>query len=1371
MNISDATGYVDAADVKFPGLTPAEALMVSQYKVVTKIPHDDCTVEVTTPPGGALDKVPWWTGKKHSITGVYTKVQEGVSYLRGDNVTRLSYKKSTGGDPPCDGWYLEHNMAPMTSETRYNCTDNPRLANFFLKEFGGQDGKLLYPCQHGFDSGKCSDPVFSGLCAHTCQEFQSITVAGTSFLFQDNELYGSDDYNSTCDGDNNWAAFHWDRVYRFANPNALVPADPIVPDTDTQSACDVIASFGYNFTHTACGHDPDLDWSGVFKYLCPDTCMIFTPPEEQITYRDVDETSDVGALYGVTQLRTNRRLGEKLQFYEDRRLQVSGITTSNSGIPGGRSTSITVEYLDGYAPDSSWAKVYQTWRPMSNDTASPYSGAKFDVDGTTPVAGTACVAGTEPGTQTAFDFLKADVVFQSELMIDPKAKMEAVCRGAAICPRFTTCVVSPLRAADEIELAFGGAQFDFLTAEFSRTLDLDDPNTEPKVVVSEHRSTAIVAQQKFEMGATIFRNVPGASRVTLTKFGADSDVPEDKVLIMSMVSPTAASGYYARTELGKTYTAPAEGFSAGFLSDVLRVETFGKNATDGLYIPMDADVSFDVYLGPIASPELLRVMKIAPDGTVSLVETTADDYDPDTKSLSVSVAEFPADFLVLLADDPCATASPCDAKAICTNTPTGTLGMLEATCACRETYVGSGMEGDCALESEFVPNEKSDFSSLDYYLKISHADVLNFGWRIKEIELYKDEECTQKLSFTSVRQTFEKAYSYSPGFGDETDTTYEKITKDSQVYSGPIGEAHYPHPEDMTGNPAFKYGNKNVFDSKDDEWWSGCLNCNPDTPAFLEFMVKGHVRIQCIKVIQDENHFSSSITVERGPLKGPTGCGESSRNEWTAPECECGMHPSQPRCEPSMSWTSVVPPVATLKTTCGTGGMQIFGELLLVTGTNWEGSYANDHPVKSACHCHQLCVEHLGQGCRAWKYYDELSGIKHCYLQSNVFEDGQGFYGASGSKNPVVAKEWTSGKVSQRYVKNSRILEKPYLFGAELGYAAADLDAALEAGEAMTITVTGAGLPYSANKAADASDLQRIKLVEEDDGCEVIVPKEVSGISCIESVKSVELLAGTVETKVYTFCGPRPSTKEAHKATAGSVTFDGIKITRADEDRTYKVCYCAFDCFEPSRWQAVPGTIEVKASVFSWATEPVEIYRKERIDDKPMPVKLTITRPAFGSHTPQGSWKLKLIKDWYSCSVTQNPDVIGTSNLDPASCDGPDVCTWNFEFKMTLEDVGRYLVCFAEDGSHFVPVPAGDGRKYVEVLRLDADFEHPRGIFHNQQFSVLAGHTFPVPLSLVGTRMAIPTAAAITFTQGPCGDATKYGFTGSVVPAPSSDTR
>ena len=56
------------------------------------------------------------------------------------------------------------------------------------------------------------------------------------------------------------------------------------------------------------------------------------------------------------------------------------------------------------------------------------------------MAGTACQTG-EPLNQLAFDMLKAESVYQSELTQDPKAAMSAVCRGAALCPRFTTCVV------------------------------------------------------------------------------------------------------------------------------------------------------------------------------------------------------------------------------------------------------------------------------------------------------------------------------------------------------------------------------------------------------------------------------------------------------------------------------------------------------------------------------------------------------------------------------------------------------------------------------------------------------------------------------------------------------------------------------------------------------------------------------------------------------------------------------------------------------------------------------------------------------------------------------------------------------------------
>merc|ERR1719159_1506205 len=89
---------------------------------------------------------------------------------------------------------------------------------------------------------------------------------------------------------------------------------------------------------------------------------------------------------------------------------------------------------------------------------------------------------------------------------------------------------------------------------------------------------------------------------------------------------------------------------------------------------------------------------------------------------------------------------------------------------------------------------------------------------------------------------------------------------------------------------------------------------------------------------------------------------------------------------------------------CGYDGTQIFGELLLVTGTNWEGSYANDHPVQSACPCHQLCVLHMEQGCRSWKHYEEAGGIKHCYLQSNVFEGGEGFYGTGRAPTPTTTR-------------------------------------------------------------------------------------------------------------------------------------------------------------------------------------------------------------------------------------------------------------------------------------------------------------------------------------------------------------------------------
>merc|ERR1719377_362146 len=123
--------------------------------------------------------------------------------------------------------------------------------------------------------------------------------------------------------------------------------------------------------------------------------------------------------------------------------------------------------------------------------------------------------------------------------------------------------------------------------------------------------------------------------------------------------------------------------------------------------------------------------------------------------------------------------------------------------------------------------------------------------------------------------------------------------------------------------------------------------------------------------------------------------------------------------------------IVSVSTTCGTANQQIFGEIMLVAGPNWEGSYANDHPVESACHCHMLCVAHLDQGCRSFKFYEETDGkdvFRHCYLQSNIFTSGKGFYGTASSSNPGIATGWTSGTPALRYVKTGKLMDMPYLF-------------------------------------------------------------------------------------------------------------------------------------------------------------------------------------------------------------------------------------------------------------------------------------------------------------------------------------------------------
>ena len=60
------------------------------------------------------------------------------------------------------------------------------------------------------------------------------------------------------------------------------------------------------------------------------------------------------------------------------------------------------------------------------------------------------------------------------------------------------------------------------------------------------------------------------------------------------------------------------------------------------------------------------------------------------------------------------------------------------------------------------------------------------------------------------------------------------------------------------------------------------------------------------------------------------------------------------------------------KTGCGKRATYIFGELL--EGGEYSG-------VPSACHCKQLCVDKVDEGCRSWNY---KPSSQDCYLQSTI---------------------------------------------------------------------------------------------------------------------------------------------------------------------------------------------------------------------------------------------------------------------------------------------------------------------------------------------------------------------------------------------------
>jgi hypothetical protein len=205
---------------------------------------------------------------------------------------------------------------------------------------------------------------------------------------------------------------------------------------------------------------------------------------------------------------------------------------------------------------------------------------------------------------------------------------------------------------------------------------------------------------------------------------------------------------------------------------------------------------------------------------------------------------------------------------------------------------------------------------------------MDYGWRIRRVAVFRDELCTDLVA-ASLITTIATSLPYLGEYtGEQLFTT--PATFDADLL---------PEVDCGKGRASCK------------DFWTG-LNVNPypvdethDT-AFVKFSVSPLIPVGCVKVVSRSNgpegprqYFPLRMSLHRGTYDGTIVDTDGWTEFFTTPSVE----------------PSALGSTSTFAVGCGEKGTLHIGELL-----------AEHLGVASPCHCKQICIDYIAEGCLFW---------------------------------------------------------------------------------------------------------------------------------------------------------------------------------------------------------------------------------------------------------------------------------------------------------------------------------------------------------------------------------------------------------------------